>query len=440
MNVERVIGGPGDDLIIGNAGANGADGGAGDDTYRLGDGDDSTALQGLVGPDPGFDTLDYSDHAGPVTVELGSGIGGAAGEADGVGVNVERIIGTAAGDTLRGNSLSAADEVFRGGAGDDTIEGRGGTDLSDYGERGASVFFSLDGQDNDGVAGEEDILTTIEGAIGGAAADTLTGDAVANIFRGGAGADTISAGDGSDTIDGGADGDVLSGEGDGDGITGGSGADTVNGGAGADTVFVRDAEADNVSCGSESDSVTADLIDAVGADCESVDKPPAPPADPPADEPPAGDPPADDPPAGDPAGSDPSGSDPAGTGTLPEPPPASNPPSNSFRLGRITGLRRGFARIAVIVPGPGRVVARARTRLPGASTAAALKLFRFRAVRVTATRAGRVFLTIRPRGSAKQALSETGRLRITVKVTFTPDGGSPASRTTKVTLKLPRRR
>jgi hypothetical protein len=88
--------------------------------------------------------------------------------------------------------------------------------------------------------------------LGGPGADRLTsGDP----------GDELSGGDGNDALDGGAGSDVLAGD---------QGADTLAGGAGTDRIAARDGETDVISCGEGADSVDADTVDSVAADCESV--------------------------------------------------------------------------------------------------------------------------------------------------------------------------
>jgi hypothetical protein len=57
-----------------------------------------------------------------------------------------------------------------------------------------------------------------------------------------------------------------------DTLVGGAGTDIVHGDAGADTIAVRDNIPDQVDCGGEVDSVTADNLDNVASDCESVQR------------------------------------------------------------------------------------------------------------------------------------------------------------------------
>jgi len=51
-----------------------------------------------------------------------------------------------------------------------------------------------------------------------------------------------------------------------------------------------------------------------------------------------------------------------------------------------------------------------------------------------------VTVTIKPSRKVKKALARRGRLKVTVKISFTPTSGAPASQTTRVTLKPAKRR
>lgn len=149
--------------------------------------------------------------------------------ADGVALDLSRqsegfgVTGGVGADTITGGQ--GADDVF-GGAGDDLFQG--------FDEDGMDVWIGGDGTDTisfDGVAAAvtidlsagiatgatigTDRLAMIENAMGGSAADVLTGDAGANRLEGGAGDDSIDGGAGNDRIVGGEGFDVLTG-GDGD--------------------------------------------------------------------------------------------------------------------------------------------------------------------------------------------------------------------------------
>jgi hypothetical protein len=108
------------------------------------------------------------------------------------------------------------------------------------------VTANLDGAADDGEAGENDsIASDVEDLIGGTGNDALTGDLAANTLTGNSGDDVLN---------------------------GGEGVDVLLGSAGVDSIVSRDSAADQVSCGSEADSVIADVMDAVGVDCEAVDR------------------------------------------------------------------------------------------------------------------------------------------------------------------------
>jgi hypothetical protein len=112
---------------------------------------------------------------------------------------------------------------------------------------------------------------------------------------------------------------------------------------------------------------------------------------------------------------------------LPPPEPSAVEPSNRFRLGKLKrNRRRGTAVIFVHVPGPGRLVLAKNAKVRGATK--------------RAKRAGKVVLRIRPRGKARRKLlrlarrGKVGKVRVRIRVTFTPDGGSPATKARKVRL------
>lgn len=169
----------------------------------------------------GFDTADYSDAGGSVTVDLSAGTAsGAAGNDTLEGI--ESIRGSDHADTLIGddanNTLSggAGDDILDGGAGDDllvggagsnTIEGGAGNDTVTY-EGGSAINIDLSegtATDADGT----DSISGVENVIGSGQSDTITGDAGDNIINAGAGADTITGGGGDDTLTGGSGADVY---------------------------------------------------------------------------------------------------------------------------------------------------------------------------------------------------------------------------------------
>lgn len=72
----------------------------------------------------GFDTVDYRDLTGGVRVNLGLA-GPNATSAFGIGtlISIEQVLGTNFADTLIGDANS---NVFRGGGGDDSLDGGAG--------------------------------------------------------------------------------------------------------------------------------------------------------------------------------------------------------------------------------------------------------------------------------------------------------------------------
>lgn len=158
------------------------------------------------------------------------------GDGDDIIYNATRLPATLDGQT--GN------DTLYGGFGADVLIGGPGIDTANYGYRTHAVTVNLDTVADDGASGEGDLVAPdIETIVGGSGDDTLSGGPGANRLSGGGG---------------------------GDHLNGGAGIDALDGGAGADTVVSRETDADNVTCGSESDSVAADPADSVAPDCESV--------------------------------------------------------------------------------------------------------------------------------------------------------------------------
>lgn len=146
---ENVIGSNGDDTLLGSGGANEFFGLAGDDF-----------LEGRGGADKldggaGFDTASYSRSASGVEVwtNLGKGFGGED-QCDRL-FGIERVIGSAHDDFLRGDT---GRNTFEGGGGADDLMGIGGNDALDGG------------------AGADRL-------VGGLGADRLTGGLGADLFR-----------------------------------------------------------------------------------------------------------------------------------------------------------------------------------------------------------------------------------------------------------------
>jgi Ca2+-binding RTX toxin-like protein len=138
------------------------------------------------------------------------------------------------------------DYVIAGpGVGPNGLGGGTGVDTVSYENRGPAqpVTITLDGLQNDGQAGLDQINADIENATGGHGNDTIIGNNGSNV---------LSGGDGNDTID--ARG----------------GLDFVDGGPGNDRVLARDGFQDRIDCGDGIDTAIVDAFDSVSG-CESVD-------------------------------------------------------------------------------------------------------------------------------------------------------------------------
>ena len=261
---DLLYGHDGSDTLNGNAGNDTLSGGAGNDTLNGGAGDDE--LEGGPGADAlngaaGTDIARYTSSAGKVTINLATGVH--TGDAQGDTFSGIEIIGGSnkSLDTLIGDDTEnilwgyAGNDILEGGAGADKLDGGPGYDTAQYAGSNAAVTINLATGAISGGHAQGDTYVGIEGVIGSAHDDTLTGPASGNAsLSGGPGKDTLRAGgngdhnlygddgddsltglDGKDDLYGGAGDDTLNGgEGD-DWLHGGPGADAMDGGDGNDT-------------------------------------------------------------------------------------------------------------------------------------------------------------------------------------------------------------
>ncbi len=97
------------------------------------------------------------------------------------------------------------------------------------------------------------------------------------------------------------------------------------------------------------------------------------------------------------------------------------PPSNQFRFGKVKlHKKKGTATVAIVVPGPGVVLLVGSKKVKKASK--------------TAKGAGTVKLILKAKGKTLRSLKRDGKVKVKAKFTFTPTGGTPASRTKVVKL------
>jgi Ca2+-binding RTX toxin-like protein len=276
----------GSDVLQGGDGPDELGGGNGDDRLFGGPGDDIVGLGAAFEGEPYFEEQgnDLLD-GGPGNDELVGGPG--------------RFLHNASSNFLRVRQLEPVDSGA--GNGSDTLVGGDGIDTASYVNRASPQSLTLDGQPNDGSAGEGDMIESdVEQLVGGLADDRLVGADGDETLEGGRGADTLLGGDGNDSLiggsgeardslDGGAGADSLSGGGgeddlygraggdrlDGGGssdyLDGGVGADSLDGGNGSDIVSARDGAPDpHVSCGAKIDFALSDPTDKL-TDCEESD-------------------------------------------------------------------------------------------------------------------------------------------------------------------------
>ena len=280
--IEGATAGAGDDLLIGDEADNDLRGAEGDDVLVGGSGDDT--LDG----GPGQDTADYSLAPTRVTVDLGAGEATDASRGSDTVADVERVLGGAGADRLRGDDRGnvlqggpgnddlhggdgadrlfgddgddlleggggtdvvrggpgddrvrggPGDDALEGGIGDDALEGGRGTDTADYSraQRSVEVDVAASEAPSDGSRGA-DTLEGIEDVVGGDRSDVLRGDAGGNVLVGGDGDDVIRGGGGDDTMAGQGGDDVLRGGAGGDTLRGGDGNDVLQGGVGDDAL------------------------------------------------------------------------------------------------------------------------------------------------------------------------------------------------------------
>lgn len=258
----------GNDVLTGTAFGDVLLGLSGNDKLLGGDGDD--LLNGGAGSDTitggsGVDTLSYEDAAAAVRINLASlGVAQLTGGSgsDWLVDALERLRGSALGDTLVGNALG---NRIEGLAGNDTIDGGAGADtlVGGLGNDTYTVDSALDVATENVGEGTDAVTAKVNWTLGaefenltlfsGTAGFSGTGNELVNVLTGNAGANALYGLGGNDRLDGGL------------------GADTMVGGAGNDTYTV-----DNVldlvteSLGEGTDAVTAKVNWALSANVENL--------------------------------------------------------------------------------------------------------------------------------------------------------------------------
>jgi Ca2+-binding RTX toxin-like protein len=231
-DIEDVGGSKGPNVIIGSAVANSFDGGDGADTITGGDGDD------YLGGGDGADTLNGGDDADQLSGSNGADqINGGAGD--------DNFNGGPDNDVMAGGPDDDSFSSDSGSDGADDLSGGSGRDSAGY-YRSGDMTITIDGNANDGLAGENDnVRPDVEDVSTGSGNDHLTGSGANNALNGAGGNDVIAGGAGADYLYGSAGDDQL---------TGGDGEDNMYGSTGADHFHALDGGTDYVDGGSDADT------------------------------------------------------------------------------------------------------------------------------------------------------------------------------------------
>ncbi len=177
------------------------------ETFEGRDGNDSIDGRG------GFDLIRFDSASGGLVVNLVTGTASGTGVGSDTFVNIEGVVGSNSNDSITGgnaaNGVVIGDglkEFFQGNGGNDTIDGGQGLDIVYFGRAttGAVVILNdtMDGSASDGQGGT-DVLRNIEGVIGSAFNDSMTGSNTAALetFEGRIGNDTINGLGGRDRVE-----------------------------------------------------------------------------------------------------------------------------------------------------------------------------------------------------------------------------------------------
>ena len=177
----------------------------------------------------GFDTVDFRGlTAGRVIVNLEDSSANGGFAAGDVYNSIERVLGGALDDSIRGNSArnylfgDNGNDTLRGGNGDDELEGGAGadvlsgglgTDTAIYAPSSGGVTADLSGVVASSGGALGDTFDGIENLRGSQRSDVLFGDGGANFLEGKRDDDSLRGKGGDDILDGGKDGDFLHGGG-----------------------------------------------------------------------------------------------------------------------------------------------------------------------------------------------------------------------------------
>ena len=211
VNIPFIQGSPFNDTITGSSALifEMLDGGPGNDTL------DGGLITDTLNGDNSNRVNYQSVNGAGVTVDFiaGTGIGRPGSDAGNDTLfNFNQARGSSFADTLLGSNRTDISEQFEGRSGNDSIDGRGGFDIVRYDFANGAVTVNLATGTGGGADAGSDVLVNIEGVVGSAFNDLLTGGNAANgtvaglgdglyeSFRGNAGNDTIDGGQGYDLV------------------------------------------------------------------------------------------------------------------------------------------------------------------------------------------------------------------------------------------------
>jgi hypothetical protein len=101
-------------------------------------------------------------------------------------------------------------------------------------------------------------------------------------------------------------------------------------------------------------------------------------------------------------------------------------PSNTFTLGKVKrNTKKGTATLTVDLPNPGELSASGK----GVKAAGAAVITK------TVSAPGKVKLLIKAKGKKRKTLNETGKVKLSPRITYTPTSGDPSTQSTKLKLR-----
>lgn len=242
--VDYLTGGSAADTITGGQGDDRLDGTAGNDTLHGGDDDD--VLSGGLGNDMlNGDAGDDNIYASEGADVLNGGVGN------------DHLEG---GSAFTGGDPNSELDDTNTSDGADVMDGGADVDTVSYFGRTSPVRVDLSTTTGQGQANENDTVSNVENAMGGASGDTLLGNDMSNVLEGNQGADTLDGRKGFDQLFGGIDADILN-------LSDDVSADLYDCGSG----FTRVAT-NAVPIGVDADVANVDYLDIANsvADCEKV--------------------------------------------------------------------------------------------------------------------------------------------------------------------------